>query len=102
MLILIHLYRRYVGKADNCLIDKDIDKDIYLQMTSGSRKTAYCDDLDLDVCYIKGIFKELRNLYLEKELMDVTLSAGSIEVPCHKAVLAAATPYFTRLCSPQR
>ena len=56
---------------------------------------ALCADVsNMDVSYVKTMMNELKTLRAEKEFTDVTLSAGDLDIPCHKAVLSAATPYF--------
>ena len=36
----------------------------------------------------------LNRLRLEGRMIDVTLVAGSAQIPAHRAVLAASSPYF--------
>ena len=36
----------------------------------------------------------MTNIYRQNLLCDVLLVADTVEIPCHKAVLAACSPYF--------
>ena len=41
-----------------------------------------------------SLLKEMKRLYDDDQLKDVTLCAGDLEISCHKNVLAATSPYF--------
>ena len=40
------------------------------------------------------LLEELKTLFDDRLLIDVYLCIGSIEIPCHRNVLSAASPYF--------
>lgn len=52
---------------------------------------------DLDFClssHPQSILEGLRSLCSHPKLVDVTLSAGGRDFPCHRGVLALCSPYF--------
>lgn len=57
---------------------------------------------DLDFClpsHPQSILEGLRSLCSDPKLVDVTLSAGGRDFPCHRGVLALCSTYFHRMFS---
>lgn len=57
---------------------------------------------DLDFClssHPQSILEGLHSLCSQPKLVDVTLSAGGQDFPCHRAVLALCSPYFHSMFS---
>lgn len=57
---------------------------------------------DLDFClssHPQSILEGLRSLCSQPKLVDVTLSAGGRDFPCHRAVLALCSQYFHSMFS---
>lgn len=46
---------------------------------------------------MKESFEQFNQLRLSNRLCDVTLSAGGRRFPCHKVILASASPYFNAM-----
>ena len=47
-----------------------------------------------DVSHPKELLAVLNNLRINEQLCDVILNVGTLKIPCHKAILAASSPYF--------
>ena len=67
-------------------------------MTENNYKTTPSDSTSdiyfSDVSHPKELLTVLSNLRINEQLCDVTLNVGTLKIPCHKAVLAASSPYF--------
>lgn len=69
---------------------------------SASRLTMVRNVDDLDFCmssHPQSILEGLRSLCSQPKLVDVTLSAGGRDFPCHRAVLALCSQYFHSMFS---
>ena len=42
----------------------------------------------------RALLDELYSLYQSNVLTDVVIATDDIEIPCHRVVLAASSPYF--------
>lgn len=45
----------------------------------------------------RQVLQQMQELWLQRQLCDVELRAGTATIPCHKLVLAASSPFFSRL-----
>ncbi|KAH9281829.1 Kelch-like protein 3 [Echinococcus granulosus] len=66
--------------------DPESDHDLY--PSEGSRLPFRGED------QMQRVFRNLNEMRRQNLLCDVVLKAGSVEVPAHKNVLAASSPYF--------
>ena len=51
----------------------------------------------MDHAYTRHFMKSLLTLRQNRQYTDVTLKTGDVELPCHKVILSAASPYFNAM-----
>lgn len=82
------------GKLSNSVFDHPYYFDLYLTMVRN------VDDLDFCLSsHPQSILEGLRSLCSHPKLVDVTLSAGGRDFPCHRGVLALCSTYFRSMFS---